>query len=112
MITDSDVERVVEIARDLPVAEGVYLDDDFALALLATVIDYQQHTTTVIRALEYFKTNRWDELRAMSDFETALIHFPTTEKATRLLVSISGATSSGDVPWSCAGSSPTSGVLT
>lgn len=40
--------------------------------LLATVIDCQMHTNAVVKALEYFKANRWNDVRTLDDLDTAL----------------------------------------
>jgi hypothetical protein len=44
--------------------------------LLATVIDFQTHTTAVVRALEHFKANGWDEIRTMDGLEALLARYP------------------------------------
>jgi len=58
-----DVDRLVQAARHLPPAEGEYTETDYVLNLMATVLDYQMHSTTVVKAIEYFKAHRWDEVR-------------------------------------------------
>lgn len=79
MIDDIDVERVADAARGLTPAASVYLEDDFVMNLLETVLDYQMHTTAVVRALEYFKTNRWSEVRTIEDVEAILSGHPDTQ---------------------------------
>ena len=44
--------------------------------LLATVIDYQQNTMAVERALGHFKQRRWDEVRTLEDLEGLTAQFP------------------------------------
>ena len=39
MVNSSDVGRVVAVARRLPLAEESYLEDDFVMNLLETVLD-------------------------------------------------------------------------
>lgn len=77
--SESDVARVAQAARVLSPAEGSYLESDFVMNLLATVVDFQMHTTAVVRALEHFKARRWDEIRTMSDLERVLADHPDTE---------------------------------
>jgi hypothetical protein len=76
MITDRDVNLVAERCRDVSPAVGDYLETDFIMNLLATVVDYMTHTTAVVRALQHFKTTRWDEIRTIDDLETVLARFP------------------------------------
>ena len=64
MISTDEVEQVAELARSLPPAEESYLEEDFVMNLLETVLDYQMHTTTVVRALRHFRqqplhSRRW-----------------------------------------------------
>ncbi len=44
--------------------------------LLETVLDYQMHTTAVVKALEYFKAHRWKEVRMLDDLEVLLSQYP------------------------------------
>jgi hypothetical protein len=69
MISSSDVERVAIAARQLPPAEESYLEDDFIMNLLETVLDYQMQTIAVIRALEHFRDNCWDDVRTLDDLD-------------------------------------------
>jgi hypothetical protein len=71
-----DIERVADAARDLPAADGVYLEEDFVMNLLVTVLDYMLQTTVVVNALEYFKSNRWDEARTLDDLDTLMSRYP------------------------------------
>jgi hypothetical protein len=75
MIRQADVDAVAEAARAVPPAEGNYIEDDFVMNLLATVIDYQQNTTAVVRALEHFKAHRWDEIRTGVDLQQVMAGF-------------------------------------
>ncbi|MCH8129890.1 MAG: hypothetical protein IIC70_08335 [Acidobacteria bacterium] len=49
MIGSNDVAQVVAAARHLPPAKESYLEIDFIMNLLETVLDYQMHTTAVVR---------------------------------------------------------------
>jgi len=75
MISERDVELVAIRCRELPPPSGNYLEPDFVMNLQATVIDYQMHTTAVVRALEHFKSVRWGEVRTLDDLEAAMARF-------------------------------------
>ena len=51
MISDVDAERVASAGAALPPAVHDYLETDYVMNLLDTVIDYQMHSTAVERAL-------------------------------------------------------------
>ena len=71
-----DVDRVIGASRELPPAESSYLEDDFVMNLQETVLDYQMHTTAVVRALQHFRDNRWDEIRTLDDLNDVVGRFP------------------------------------
>jgi len=75
MITEADVRTVAEACREVQPATGNYLEDDFAMNLLATVIDYMQHTTAVERALGHFRAKRFAEVRTLADLEAVFARF-------------------------------------
>jgi hypothetical protein len=76
VVSEDDVERLALAAGDLPPAEGVYIEDDFVLNLLETVLDYMLQTKVVVKALEYYREHRWDEIRNLDDLEAVLKRFP------------------------------------
>lgn len=76
VIDSHDVERVAAAGAGLSPAEAVYLEEDFVMNMLETVLDYQLHTTAVVRALEYFRTNRWNEIRTIDDLDDLLGDYP------------------------------------
>jgi hypothetical protein len=76
VISDLDVQRVADAARELPPAKGVHLEDDFVMNLLETVLDYMQQTTVVVNALEHFKTNRWNEVRTLDELDALMGRYP------------------------------------
>ncbi|MFQ5968140.1 MAG: hypothetical protein ACE5MI_11110 [Acidimicrobiia bacterium] len=76
MISAQDVTRVVRAARSLPPTEETYLDDDFVMSLLETVLDYRMNTLAVARALDHFRDERWDEVRTLDDLEDVFTRFP------------------------------------
>lgn len=75
-ISTVDVDAVTLAAQALPPAKGNYLEPDFVMNVLATVIDYQTQTRTVERALEHFRRERWDEIRTFDDLEHCCKRFP------------------------------------
>jgi hypothetical protein len=58
----TDVAAVVERCRSLAPAQQAYIERDFVTNLLATVLDFQLQSIIVVRAIEHYKANRWDEL--------------------------------------------------
>lgn len=44
--------------------------------LLETVLDYMLQTEVVVKALERFRENRWNEVRSLGDVEQLLARFP------------------------------------
>jgi hypothetical protein len=76
MISDKDVERLAAAARGLPPNTSVYLEEDFVMNLLETVLDCMLQTEVVVKALERFRENRWNEVRTLDDLERLLARFP------------------------------------
>ncbi len=75
MVSEDDVEKLAAAARVLPASTSVYLEDDFVMNLLETVLDYMLQTEVVVRALERFRENRWTEIRTLDDLERRLAHY-------------------------------------
>jgi hypothetical protein len=75
MVTDDDIDRVAAAAGPLLPAAGIGAEKDFVTNLLLTVIDFQMKTTAVVRALDYYRDERWAEIRTMADLETAVASF-------------------------------------
>lgn len=79
MITQADIDKVAAAAAAIPPVRGSYLEEDFVTNLMATVLDYQQTTATVERAIAHYKGQRWDQLRTIDDLENLFATF-TTDK--------------------------------
>ena len=79
MITADDIAVIVERCRVVPRSKQRYVADDFVTCLLETVIDFQQRTTTVERAMEYYKSNCWAELRTIAELKKRLSRHPDTK---------------------------------
>jgi hypothetical protein len=91
MIDDVDVERVAATGRTLAPAASVYLEEDFVMNLLETVLDYMLQTTVVVNALEYFKENRRKEVRTLDDLEALMSRYADDQNGnTRLAVYLWG----------------------
>jgi hypothetical protein len=86
-----DIERVAAAAAELPPATGVYTEDDFVMNLFETVLDYMLQTSVVVKSLEYYRTNRWDEIRTVHDLKRVLATYPDDQEGnTRLAVYLWG----------------------
>lgn len=75
-VTEDELKLVEAVCRRLPPAKGNYLISDFVMNLMATVIDFQTHTTTVERALRHFDKYRGIELSTMDDVQRVLAGYP------------------------------------
>jgi hypothetical protein len=79
----SDVARLAEICRVLPPAGTAYEYDDLVTNLLLTVLDYQQHTTAVERAIAFYEEKRFESLRTLDDLKRVLAGFTNDEEGNR-----------------------------
>jgi hypothetical protein len=76
VLTPAEQAALTVACRLVPLTKNTYIADDYLLTLLATVIDYQQHTTTVERAIAYFKENHAGSVRTFNDLKALLDRFP------------------------------------
>jgi hypothetical protein len=76
MLDESELKKLEARCRTVPLTENEYVATDFVEALLETVMDYQNSTTTVQRAGKYFESHAWDEIRTLDDLEGVLTRFP------------------------------------
>ena len=76
MINEEDVEKLASAAGVLAPSTSVYLEADFVMNLLETVLDYMLQTEVVVKALEHFRENRWKEVRTLDDLERLNSRFP------------------------------------
>jgi len=84
-VSEDDVRRVAEVAARLPPAQGNYLETDVVMNMLATVVDFQMHTTAVVRALGYFREQRWGSVRTLEDLQELFSCYPDDQEGnTRL----------------------------
>jgi len=80
MLDEKELTKLVSRCRAVPLTQNGYVATDFVVALLETVMDYQNATTTVQRASTYFADNRWDEIRTLDDLEGVLERFPADQR--------------------------------
>lgn len=76
MTSDEDIEKLASAAAKLAPSASTYLEEDFVMNLLETVLDYMQQTEVVVKALERFRENCWTEVRSLADLEELLSRFP------------------------------------
>jgi hypothetical protein len=74
---------VLNACRELPVAKGEYLETDFVMNLMSTVLDYQMHPTTLKNAESHFRLNRWPRIRSRDDLHGLLATYPATDEGNR-----------------------------
>jgi len=55
--SDSEYQALLQKCRELPPAQGNYRVTDYVENLLLTVVDFQMHTTAVVRAMQHFKAH-------------------------------------------------------
>lgn len=76
MISEEDIEKLASAARTLAPSASAYVEEDFVMNLLETVLDYMLQTEVVVKALERFRESRWHEVRSLDDLERLLARFP------------------------------------
>jgi hypothetical protein len=84
LINEADIDLVAAAGRELPPAVSSYLEEDF-VNLLETVLDYMLQTTVVVAALEYFRANRWNEIRTLDDLDAVLARYPEDQQGNMAL---------------------------
>lgn len=85
VIDEVDAERVANAGKGLAPAASAYIEEDFIMNLLETVLDYMLQTTVVVKALEYFRANVWSEVRTLDDLDAMLSSYPDDQQGnTRL----------------------------
>jgi hypothetical protein len=76
MLNDTERSQLLDACRRVPLTSSTYLADDLVQTLLETVVDYQQHTTTVVNAIEHFRAHCWAEIRTLVDLEGLFARYP------------------------------------
>jgi hypothetical protein len=85
MIGEEDIEKLATVAGSLPPATSAYLEEDFVMNLLETVLDYMLQTEVVVKALVHFREKRWSEVRSLDDLELVLGRFPDDQSGNTAL---------------------------
>ncbi len=83
-----DVAKLAECCRHVPPATGVYEYDHVMTNLLLTVLDYQQHTTTVERAMEHHTHQAFDRVRTLDDLDGLMAEIPDDAEGNRALAQL------------------------
>ena len=76
MLSFEEQASLTAVCATVPLTNKTYIATDFVSALLDTVIDYQQHTTTVRRAIAHFNANQCQAIRTLDDLKRLLNRFP------------------------------------
>jgi hypothetical protein len=76
MLSERELDALVERCRAIPLAPYTYLATELVPTLLETVIDYQQQTATVSRAVGHFRAQHADSIRTFDELEATLPRFP------------------------------------
>src|SRR5438477_9772890 len=84
-LSAGELDRLTARCREIPMTSGGYLDDDFVVALMNTVLDYQQRSATVERALAHFREHRWAEIRTLGELEACFARFPDDREGNEAL---------------------------
>jgi len=85
MIGEDDIEQMVAACAGLPEPSGDYVIDDFLVNLVATVVDFQTHTTAVERAIAHFEERVRPEFDDVYDLIDLMDRWPDTEEGNTAL---------------------------
>ena len=76
MLSDVEFHAFVGRCRQLPAASGSYLENDYITNLFLTVLDFRMRGRVIVRAMDHFRNNRWDEIRTLDHLQSLLSHRP------------------------------------
>ncbi len=79
MLSEVEIRAVLKRAKTLALVDYDYVDTDFLICVFVTVIDFQMLTSTVSRALTYFKDNRSATIRDLDDLEALMNAHPNDQ---------------------------------
>ena len=85
VIEEADVAAIAAAARHLKPPAGQYVETDFVLNLMETVLDYMMQTPVVVKALEHYRNHCWDEVRTIDDLERIFARHPDTKQGNTAL---------------------------
>lgn len=77
-ISDEEFLRFVSRCRNLPPAQGVYVQTDYITNLFLTVLDYRSTAESVRQALATYRSRWWDQIRSLQDLKRFLARYPDT----------------------------------
>ena len=85
MITVAEIDGVTEACRVLPEPAGTTWRNDFLINLVATVVDFQTHTTVVERAINHFRDQVGPGLGGVEDLVALMETWPATREGNTAL---------------------------
>jgi len=85
VIGEDDIERMAAACAGLPEPSGDYVIDDFLTNLVATVVDFQTHTSAVERAIAHFEEQVRPELDDVYDLVELIERWSDTEEGNTAL---------------------------
>ncbi|HDS84608.1 MAG TPA: hypothetical protein ENN97_05360 [Phycisphaerales bacterium] len=80
MFTQEDFESVLQKCRAIRPAQNNYLENDFIINLFCTVLDFQMSSVTVVRALNFYRNNRWNDIRTLEQLKNILNRFEDSKE--------------------------------
>ena len=97
VVTERELDRLVDACRPLPVRTWVYEQPDYMTNVLLTVLDLQMHNSTVERSIRHYWNRRQEEISELDQLEELWPGSRTTRLGTPRSLSISGAIIIGSV---------------
>ena len=80
MFTEDDLHKLETACRGLTRITDDYESVDFLTALMETVLDYRQRSTTVERAVTHFRTHPGHEIGTLEDLEQVFLRYPNDKE--------------------------------
>jgi len=75
MINQQEHTLVLEACEKLPPAKGNYIVRDYIENIFITVLDFMLKGNIIEKAIDYYKNNRWIEIRTHSDLKQLLSQY-------------------------------------
>ena len=76
MLDRPELARLTDATRKVPLTTNEYNATDFVAAVVETVMDYRNNTTTVERAGRYFEEHAHRRITTLDDLEDELARYP------------------------------------
>lgn len=77
-LSEQDVATIADRCRDLPAAQGVYVQRDYITNLFLAVLDYRSTAEGVRKALGTYRDRLWNTIRTLEDLKQFLAKYPDT----------------------------------